>query len=680
MATDSQLERRANLIIRSRMARHALPQNEYVIDARTGLTLAKAGVSKFPESNPISASVLVKLQDASHEQREDKACDPLVLLLNESEPRLLIELDKAVLNPSSDVRSVVLSEIKCKIAANINFCSERTRSVISEFGKAVMSEDSSVYIPACVEIHDAMKTDILYNLGVLTHASNIQALELVHEYLNRLLRPTRSGMKFMVDLALVRALKDPDSLVSSIQSIVDTSSTVEELLEKYFDICGFVPLSGEYACNAVLSRWRVTHPEIQVDWLQLENWANAHGSVLANYQICQATINNHDIINSDEANDSLNGRIQEILNSGKEEQQLNSWTLRQTLARYYCQDLMCEFPLGETEQICIAAWWLADQLASAIETGRKDCSEYCMRRLTETAAALQELWLLVQPSGIPSVLHTATMLYRNLWSESLASMLSAQIVNDGKTMLSGKAADSLLYASFRGAMCAHRPKKDHLSYAFTTDVLPFLEEINKAFSETKNSQKMQSISELAKVVRSVERLQDSLINLATQDAETRQAISFAVFVGAYSGEENADVLWECVSDSNWFQTVITTVDIDDLSMLCEACIRYQVASIDIDRRVMLPHYFAIAAIKCSDDDSRLPFLVGYCIVSSIAVGSTSAISRLVSESSRGSIVEQLINWHKRIEEIIRFARPLAAARLRPAKQALSFATANLSSL
>jgi hypothetical protein len=668
---------RIDIRIRARMARHVLPAPPSEIDARTGFILKMAGVLRIELPNQMPDLVLKLISEPTNSDRLSGPTEPALIFRAGENEHHLLELDIALLNPDTRVRRAVLDEIGRKLVAVPELCSSQTRRIISLAERIARSDQSEVLLRACLEIHDALRSDVLYNLALFRQACAIGAIQSALEYLNRLLRPMQAGLGCFDDQPLIRCLNGNDDLDDLIAKILQ-STNVGEMLSRYLDLCGFVPLAEKYSCGFLLKIWRSLHPDCPASWKDLTDWADQSDGVLAQYQICQAVIGNQDLITETVVSDA-NERINAIVQADGSEASVDSWKLRQQLSRYYSQYLTCEFPGSDTERIAICAWWLADKLSKALENGTAESCERCYQHISQVLEANEELWLLVQPGGGPSVLFSGSMQHRRLWAESLTAEIAACVAESGFTALLPATVRNVTMTALGGAVFSHGgiQSTGKLKYSLEIDVLPFVKELREALHGTDSVSKLTEIVAMAERLRSANGIEECVKMLPSLDDETARVVAFAIQKSAFAGGAPIDFVWKCISDVSWRKGLVNAPSEEAFARFCETTIRMQVLATSEEWRIRLPHIFAIASIEDGGVAERVALLVSYCVVSSIAGGCTSAIDRLISQSDREDIQCVLSQWHTRLDQIIRFARPLAAARLRPIKQSLSAANARV---
>jgi hypothetical protein len=662
------------LAIRARMTRHVVrPGN---IDVRTGFALKKAGMLTAELPNQLPLDVLEVLENSKHERRISHESDPLLVYRTQESKREAIELHAVLLNPNREVRCAVLDEIERKLQSSGRFCSDIVASKISKLAVSARSEDPGEYLGACLRIHDAMSIDLRYNVELFDQACRDGVIDSVLDYFERILRPVQHGLDCLHKLPLIRYLNGNLDLSELFEGITNAPD-LREMLDGYAGALGYVPLTGQYACDAALRSWRDVHPSAEVCWANLVEWADRAAGILPKYLIAQAIVGNQDIV-TDECQSDISARISALIKPSRQDDSIEPSALKQKIASYFCQYLTCEFPDGDTERMAICAWWLAENVTTAILKGDAKLRKLCLDRLDEVSAATEELWMLVQPSGQPSTLFSASIQHRHLWRESLTAEIVTRAVTEGMAVLSPETLFSMTSSALGGALLGHvgPHTPGRLSYSFCLDVLPFVTQARDVLADTDVAPQFNRSIALTEKIRSPEGLVESIVNLPEADDDVARVVSFMLQQYAFANDGPRDHAWQCLSDADWRRRLVRSNSGEGCRRFFEACIRYQVNADSDKWKFELPHLFALGATEdAPDDDERLAALVGYCVVASIAGGCTSAILRLSHAKNKARLTPLLVEWHKRINNIIRFARPLASSRLRPVKQALSRAIA-----
>ena len=654
----------------ARMARHVLPAPGGEIEARTGFVLKIAHVLKADLPNNIPEEMLNILRNERHPNRLSEIAEPALLYRISQKERGFAELDAMVLNPDATVRNLVLDEISRKLSTTADLCSQQARQNISEMESKARSDRPDDYLRACVSIHDALRSDILYNVALLKQVCSIGDHESALEYINRLLRITPQNLSCFEEQLFIRCFANRPELDELIDSI-SRSPSLCETLSRYYDVCGFLPLTDGDSCGAVVEKWQTKQQDQILHWKELCDWARSNGSPLAMYQVCQVAVHLQDLI-TDETSVEIDKEINSIIQGGGKEELSDTWTLRHLLARYYCQYFACEFASGNSERMAICAWWLADRVASALERGSETCREHCLAHIEELLHANEELWLLIQPASEPSLLFSATMQRRRLWAESLTAESVSKLADSGTTKCDVQTVQTMARVALGAAVFSlvGAGKQGYVKYAFEIDVLPFIKTFASCLGETQSGRNLHKIVSLAEKARTKEEIVTSVRELPGLEPDLATPVLFALQRSAFAGGDLFDIVWECINDEAWRQKLINAENTEAFSRFCEVAIRMQSTSRREDWRIRLPHLFATDALKNLATEDRVSMLVGYSVVSCIAGQCTSAISRLFA-SQNETVISTLEQWHKRLDQIIRFARPLAAARLRPVKQTIS---------
>jgi hypothetical protein len=266
------------------------------------------------------------------------------------------------------------------------------------------------------------------------------------------------------------------------------------------------------------------------------------------------------------------------------------------------------------------------------------------------------------------------MQHRHLWSESLAAEIAAGLVESGVTKLLPSAVSNMTQTALGGALFPHGTgeRKDRLTYLFELDPLPFVQEVLEIVGDTDRTENVRELVRVAETARSSAESIETIRAIPELADDVARVATFALQKSAYAGGAPVEMLWNCISDPDWRRAVVHCQSHEAFSRLCETMLRIQATVQSEEWRVRLPHVFAVAALDDGGSEERIAALVSYCVVASIAGSCTSAIDRLIA-SEKQDILNVLRNWHTRLDGIIRFARPLAASRLRPVKQSLSAA-------
>lgn len=134
---------------------------------------------------------------------------------------------------------------------------------------------------------------------------------------------------------------------------------------------------------------------------------------------------------------------------------------------------------------------------------------------------------------------------------------------------------------------------------------------------------------------------DGLIEAFTKLSELeyfdQMIIARALKAMALSNQGIADRIWKVISNEDWKQNVLTSMDELILGVITESLIMLQVSS-QSKLFYSLPHYFADVCEKAETDERRRLFF--FCVVyTSLASDTVSAIHRLLRGHQKAKYVE-----------------------------------------
>jgi hypothetical protein len=209
-----------------------------------------------------------------------------------------------------------------------------------------------------------------------------------------------------------------------------------------------------------------------------------------------------------------------------------------------------------------------------------------------------------------------------------------------------------------------------LKYSFENDYHALVVSLREVLADAGIDLALEVIIQAWETAQSPELLGDCISEFATLDEPTRSRVAFALQIRAYTGQPTVEGLWEALANDSWRTSLAEDVSVSTINRLCDASIHWQ-RDAETNQRAALPHHFLLASIASKDRPEVSDTFMGYCLAACAAAGCTSALERATSAGNASAISEVLAEWYKRVDAIIRVARPLAASRLRPLKLVLA---------
>lgn len=667
-------EREARELFRTGMIQNALRDEENV-DSRQLALFKKNGFLDRAQPKSLPDPILAALDPEDDSRRVCNLPGP-VLFVEEAEGKATaVPVVDAFLDESERVRSAVLTYVEHLVAQNDSLVSASSRESLRLNRDALVGSDPKAWRHAALSVSDQLRDDFLFNIAGMRQSLSMRYEEGCRDYSLSLLKPT-IGCVNAIPLKIVSPTQQKGEIVGWLQSCVGESGSLEEALDSYFRFCGHLPLATEMSMGRVLLDWLEVHEDEDNVWRRLWKWATGTGSPIARYHACQALVGNPQLVSEDNASTLW----QEIANvvtinespEGSAQPWSEAWRLRCELARHYCHYIETRLHEAEGERTASVSWWLSDQVSALF--GRSP--EY-IRSIRENVIAPQaelssQLWQLAHPAVQPSALRYGTLFVGSVWSLSLLSEIGQKLqdlypervnVDDRKAI--GEAVSAgILYGSLS------RPSEDEGVFAFEHGVIPMA----RAWSDLPENESTREMNtafmHAMSAISSTGAFPEALGRLAQGPEADAMLVSRVLMVMAYTGRAPVDAVWNRLSDESWREQVLLFtkegplgVFFDALSEIQSHCQNQGQAC---DQWVYeLPHMFALACEKASDNDERRELLFAMVLLSCMYTDTVSALQRILRGKHRAEMSEQVEHWRERLKYACKVAPSTLAARIRP---------------
>jgi len=173
---------------------------------------------------------------------------------------------------------------------------------------------------------------------------------------------------------------------------------------------------------------------------------------------------------------------------------------------------------------------------------------------------------------------------------------------------------------------------------------------------------LEQLVETSQKLGSVEGLCKALRGLTESSLPDQIAVALALKAKAYTDPAVAAGVWEILSDGDWRQHVLGTVEERILGLLVEAFSILQVANQDKWFSIF-PHYIAELCEKTVNDERRQHLFL-YVVHTSLASDTVSAVRRLLRGTQKAKFVEMASEYRKRVEAMWAQYPPWVQGRLR----------------
>ncbi|HEX8520933.1 MAG TPA: hypothetical protein VF669_01670 [Tepidisphaeraceae bacterium] len=638
------------------------------VDPRTAAALQVHGLLRKSNPTPMKQAVLAALMDASHPMRENVATGPLVFLREDASSRTILDVRDLLVYPQQAVRAAALTYLGELAEQKNRHATPRTQQIYRKNMDAILSEEEARWRPAALQLLDAMQRDWLFTTDAVQQCAAVHCEEShLREFLSEALWPGTETFN-SIELKCAAPNQSREELSKAIDRMVEEAESLRDLIEKYFDCFGTVPLASPYSLGDAV-REGIEQRKWGDVWQVVWQWQKDVKSPLAEYHACQVFTLLEDHIPA-ESGASYWQHIFSVIDGGliDPQKQLTSWRLRCELGRHFCQWIELQLPGHKGERLASVAWWLGERLAAALE-GNPALLEKLLTEKGVADGVAGQMWELAHPAIEPSSLRYGTLFTRSIWSVSILKQLSpllrsTALVPDpeslerlGEVMLahvlapiwSNQSDQSVLYA-FEGSL---RATYD----AWVASGAPALK-----------------AEGLGDVLAHMERLQQpdelmvALRKIVEQEAASATVTSLAFRAAAFAGCVSLPDLWTQLQDEQWRSGVLGKLAMPCLQAfheaLAETIVRGDQKWIDA-----LPHYYATAAAEAESDERREIFFV-FTLAASIATQGTAAVKRLMATGFRDRFRQLTLDWREHLQNLQVQASPWLACTLRAAIAAL----------
>ncbi len=207
-----------------------------------------------------------------------------LLVVTDEEPRTVRRLRDGVLGMTVEARTHALNRLAEIGEESPPRLLASTRERAKE-GAAALTSDVEDWQSTGLELHDLLREDFLLNLAGLEQCL-VDPFQLgFREFIRAVFTPSETSARNLLTEA--RPLPDKAQCSDLIAHMKSESENTIELLQRYFEQLGHLPLAGELSAGAVLTTYLDQDADNDEMWSDVWSWADATGSPLAQYHACQ---------------------------------------------------------------------------------------------------------------------------------------------------------------------------------------------------------------------------------------------------------------------------------------------------------------------------------------------------------------------------------------------------------
>jgi hypothetical protein len=670
--------------LRARMMTNALSHLEG-LDVRTGTVLAATGFVQ--DRDPPTRLTDVELATLSEDECTNRVPSP-------PGPLIFYWSEKPSERSVNDVRSfVLLPDVRDRAAALDYFVrlaghtapslTPSTRAVLDETAVHVRSIEPDVWRPAAIKLHDALTEDLFLCISGFNQSKVLRFQEGSNQFATVLLRPSLR----MVDTIPLR-VRDPslerEKLLQIIAECREQAGSIEEACTAYFGSLGHLPLDHTLGMGRVVERWIGSLPKGEV-WSAVWDWADKIGSPLARYHACLLFLETPALV-PEERRVMLRDEILDVIRGvhvdGNESGWSQSWRVRCDLARHYAYFFECQIPGLGSERVANLAWWLAERVGSEFGRSHEHLSRVHSDVVQPALDLSSQVWELVRPGLLPSALRLVTLHVSSCWSLSLLCQIGQFPEGIRPAELMGERGPELrksLIAGTLGSFPAPRDTDEAVTFAFdrttTRSAEAWIEDVG-VDTEDEEHRILKAVLAMSRDNAAPEELRRRLGLLPDVVEGERFLVCQMLRSLAFFSRLPEDLIWEFITRREWFARVLSSLDPLALDLLFDALIEYQLQQGGRWAHT-LPRLVASVALDPEVDPERRKLLLAYCVIASLAGGTTDAVAGFLHSDQRTLYERDLAYWRLRCAAVFAVSPAWAQARLRPLLAMLSKMQGNL---
>ncbi|MEI6514337.1 MAG: hypothetical protein WCO77_00030 [bacterium] len=609
------------------------------------------------------------IRDAHHLRREKLSPGPLVVYMTAEEKprRMVVELLALLYSESPEGRKTVLMNLDNMMAGGVQCVTPQSAQALGRLQAALESEVSEQWRPAVLEAIDVLNDDIIFALQGTRQCLESEPViqNSLNTYVPRVMFPTISSLDSIAFEVRNPEVEHP-KLLEVIESSVAEAQSLGDACARYYARLGYLPLAPAYSMGEVVTRWMTTHRDADA-WATVWAWAQSALGPVPQYHACAVFTLHPELVPAGKMPELW----AEILKLVCEEKTRDagghsheSWMLRSDLAKHFAYHLEANLPENDSANMAGFAWWFAEQVASLFPDEAKSAQFYRKNWMAPAINRSSQVWLAASSNIRSSYLRYMTFGVQSPWAASLLALMGAKLEQLAPSEL---AAES--QALFHDALFSNLISLLPFSSELTTEPTFALEcSINETALKWEQTQAEENRKMLAQLVAygrtlgSDEGLCKALRGLADSSLPDQVAIALSLKAKAYLDPSIASAVWEVLSDGEWRQQVLGTIEERVLGLLIEAFSVLQASNQDKWFSIF-PHFIAELCEK-TDDAERRHSLFLYVVHISLASDTVSAVRRLLRGDQKAKFVEIAKLYRDRVESMWAQYPPWVQGRMR----------------
>ncbi len=622
------------------------------------------------EAEPVGDNVeIAVLRDAKHKRRENLPDGPLTLYITKDEKpkRMVVELSVLLFSETQEVRKTSLQCIERMVTAVPFALTPKTVAILEGSRDALVSDAPAKWRGAAVAIYDALYDDVLVALHGTRQSLACEPViqDSLNSYVPKVLHPSVSSLD-SISLAVGNPEEDHKSLAKVVSEIVSDTDSLAELCARYYEKLGFLPFAPQYSMAEAVNSWLASKTDVNA-WEEVWQWAYAARGPVPRYHACSVFVLHPHLVPENRFPDlwkEIVGIVYESDKAGAEEAGHEDWALRRDLARHYAYHLEARLPDNNGANIVCFAWWFAEQVAELFPDNSESAKFYRESWVKPASELSSQIWLAASAPIQRSFLRYMTFTVSSPWAAGLLSIMGEHLEKleprDQAEEIQARFYDAVV-SNVIGCLPFPIESPSDPTFALECSMAETVLKWSK-YQPEEHKKALKQLVATSRALGNTEGLCAALRKLNQSSLADQVAVTLALKAKAFTDPKVTEGVWEVISDAEWRESVLASVETQVQGLLIEALSILQV----VNREKwfsLLPHYIADLCEK-SEDEERRRILFIYVLHTSLASDTVSAVRRLLRGDQKAKFVEFAKEYRDRVEAMRSDYPPWVAGKLR----------------
>lgn len=644
------------------------------IDIRTFILLENLNLNEQkvdPFGEGIDPEILINI---NHTSRLYLPPGPLLAYCpKDKQGSIIVETKNLFCSPILNIRRAIFTYYEQAIATKDLEITPRTAHVLKTEQEKILSQENEIWRPASIAIYDALKEDFFISLAGVNQVlqTELEIKNFLESYVPEILQPKFTSMN-----SIKLDFMDPTMEHDNIKIFINKLSKLESLTDvcqSYYDKLGHCPLAAKFSLGQVVKQWQKKNRVTQI-WDEVWLWADSAFGPIPQYHACTVFVLFPELVPSNKRS-TLWHKIESVICDSviqdKNSSLCEAWKLRKDLNRHFTFYLEANFPGANGAAIANLTLWLTEKISTLFTEKESSISFYRKEWVKWALEQSTNIWTVANPNETESPLRYMNHVLTSPWSVSLLGLMGDKLEKLRPENISAKLKKKLNTTLVHHLLMAlpfstHKPK--NATYAFQ---LSLTNTINK-WKKTQPLDQVKSYNHLIKSnkkIRNNETFIDEFKDISDSSLLDQMHLVVALKHKVFTNFSIEDTIIPVISDLNWRDKTLLSIDKNVLGLLVEALIILQVKS-QKDWVFKLPHYLAELCEK-TEDEELLYSLFSYVIYTSLAVDSFSSIRRLIQSKDAGKYIKYIENFRQQEKTMQKDYPPWVAGKLRSLMTAMN---------